>query len=462
MGALLAAAGVVLIAWPLPPLDQTALFTIGVLTAATLAAEVFTVDFPDRKRVSGGYIFPLLASVVVYPMAGVLVAGAAGIAAGLLRGQRLRSALFQGPRLAVAAAAAAGLEQAVFGDFRLELSALGGAVVVVYMAVYTVVGWGLGHLEETIAGKPAEYASMDGLTNVLLLPLPLALGVVYERTSVNGLLLASLALALLLIVVRAYVNLATLHGELKQAHGRLAEQELKLERSLQSNREMSQVVSHDLRGPLTSVMGYAELLRGSIGKPEPDLTKQLRYVDSIEGNSRRILSLADKLLDLHRLEEGGKIERTLVDAAILVGQLVEDARVQAEQKGIALELDVASGLPSLHSSEWMAREIAENLLSNALKYSREGGRVAIRLRAEADELLIEVEDNGIGMSAEDQARLFTKFFRGGNEEVRGVPGTGLGLALTRTMIERLGGRVEVWSELGRGSRFSVHLPLGAM
>jgi len=210
------------------------------------------------------------------------------------------------------------------------------------------------------------------------------------------------------------------------------------------------------------VMGYAELLRGSIGKPEPDLTKQLRYVDSIEGNSRRILSLADKLLDLHRLEEGGKIERTLVDAAILVGQLVEDARVQAEQKGIALELDVASGLPSLHSSEWMAREIAENLLSNALKYSREGGRVAIRLRAEADELLIEVEDNGIGMSAEDQARLFTKFFRGGNEEVRGVPGTGLGLALTRTMIERLGGRVEVWSELGRGSRFSVHLPLGAM
>ncbi|HEY8695215.1 MAG TPA: hypothetical protein VIR57_21000 [Chloroflexota bacterium] len=83
----------------------------------------------------------------------------------------------------VAAAAAAGLEQAVFGDFRLELSALGGAVVVVYMAVYTVVGWGLGHLEETIAGKPAEYASMDGLTNVLLLPLPLALGVVYDRAS---------------------------------------------------------------------------------------------------------------------------------------------------------------------------------------------------------------------------------------------------------------------------------------
>ena len=108
----------------------------------------------------------------------------------------------------------------------------------------------------------------------------------------------------------------------------------------------------------------------------------------------------------------------------------------------------------------MVREIAENLLSNAIKYSREGGRVSVHLQARAGQMLLEVQDSGIGMSAEDQARLFTRFFRSGNEEVRSVRGTGLGLALTKTMVERLDGHIEVWSELGRGSRFSVCLPLG--
>jgi len=460
VGVLFAGAGLALATWPFTSLGGTAEFTLAVLAAATLAAEVFTVDFPDRKRVSGSYIFPLVASVVVDPRAGVLVAGAAGICAGLLRSQRLRSALFHGPQLAVAAAAAVGLEQVLFGGPRLELSVHGGAVIAVYMAMYTTVAWGLGRLEQAIVGKPAEHASVDGLTNVLLMPLPLALGVVYERTSVNGLLLSSLALALLLIMVRAYVNLATLHGELEQTYNRLSEQERRLEGVLRTNREMSQVVSHDLRGPLTSVMGYAELLRASLAKPEPDSEKQRRYVDSIEGNGRRILSLADKLLDLHRLDEGGEIERASLDVAAVVRHLAEDARVQAEQRGIELDLEVAVGLPRMHSSEWMVREIAENLLSNAIKYSREGGRVVVRLRAESEELLIEVEDNGIGMSNEDQARLFTKFFRSGSEEVRSVRGTGLGLALAKTMVERLEGRVEVSSELGRGARFSVHLPLG--
>jgi signal transduction histidine kinase len=460
IGLLLVGAGVLVGLAPLPPLDQTAEFTLCVLAAATLAAEVFTVDFPDRKRISGGYIFPLLASVVVHPAAGVLVAGAAGIAAGLLRGQRLRSALFHGPQLALAAAAAAGLAQTMFDGLRLDLSLVGAAVVLVYMATYTTVAWGLGRAEEMIAAKPAEYAATDGLTNLLLVPLPLALGLVYDRTSVNGLLLSSLALALLLIVVRAYVNLATLHGELEQTYTRLSEQERRLEGALETNREMSQVVSHDLRGPLTSVMGYTELLRSSLAKPQADSIKQLRYVESIEGNSRRILNLADKLLDLHRIEEGAEIERTSFDAAAMVRHLAEDVRVQAERRAISLELDVAADLPSLYSSEWMVREIAENLLSNAIKYSRDGGRVTVRLRPLSEELLLEVEDNGIGMSSEDQARLFTKFFRGGSEEVRGVRGTGLGLALTRTMIGRLEGSVEVWSELGQGSRFSVRLPLG--
>jgi signal transduction histidine kinase len=458
VGALIAAAGAVLAWWPLPALDHTAQFTLGALAAATLAADVFTVDFPDRKRISGSYIFPLLAAAVVAPAAGVLAAGAAGAVSGVLRRERIRSALFHGPRLALAAAGGAALVAVVFGQLQLALTAPSAAGVALYMAAYTAIAWGLGRAEEAIAGNPADYASTDWLTNALLAPLPLALGVVYERTSLNGLVLSSLALALLLIVVRAYVNLATLHGELEQTYARLSEQELLLEGALETNREMAQVVSHDLRGPLTSVMGYTDLLRAAVNQAEPDVEKQLRYVDSIEGNSRRILSLADKLLDLHRLDDGDEIELTVVDASAIARGVVEDARIRAERAGVALSLEVAADTPSLRSSEWMVREIAENLLSNAIKYSRPGGRVVVRLGAEAEGLVLEVEDSGIGMSAEDQAQLFTKFFRSGHEHVRRETGTGLGLALAHNMVQQLKGRIDVWSELGVGSRFSVHLP----
>ncbi|MBV9119653.1 MAG: HAMP domain-containing histidine kinase [Chloroflexi bacterium] len=279
------------------------------------------------------------------------------------------------------------------------------------------------------------------------------------RTGDRGLELAALALGLLLILVRAYVNLATLHRALKDAYARLAEQDEQLAQALGTNREMSQVVSHDLRGPLTSIMGYTELLRTSLGKPDPDLVKQTRYVDSIEGNSRRILSLADKLLDLHRLEVGGAAELTVVQPQRLLRQLVDEVQVRADQKQIALKLTCAADMPSLRTSEWMFREIAENLISNAIKYTPEGGHVDVCLAPDGDSLRLEVADSGIGMSPEDQARLFTKFFRSDDREVRKVQGTGLGLALTRTMIERLRGEVSVWSALGEGSRFTVRLPM---
>jgi signal transduction histidine kinase len=458
VGALLLGVSLALLAWPAPPLDLPSLWTLAILAAGTLAAEVFWVDFPDRKHISGSYIFPLLASALVAPPAGAVVAGGAALAAGLLRPPRARSALFHGPQLAMAALAAAAIDVQVFGGVPLELSLTGAYAVLLYMGAYTTVAWALGRAEEMLAEKPAGHAAVDLLTNLMLTPLPLALSVVYERTQVNGLLLSSLALALLLIVVRSYVNLSTLHGELRQAYARLAEQEQRLESALATNREMSQVVSHDLRGPLTSVIGYAELLKVKFLKDRAD-EKQLSYLESIEGNSRRILSLADKLLDLHRLDEGGEVELAVVDFARVLRQLVEDLRVRADEKGVTVQLELDAHA-SLLSSEWMVREIAENLLSNAIKYSRDGGRVAVRLRPDgSDDIRFEVEDDGIGMSAADRERLFTKFFRSADEQVRKVRGTGLGLALTKTMIERLHGRVEVWSEHGQGSRFTVWLPL---
>jgi signal transduction histidine kinase len=457
-GLLLILAAAVLRLWPLPALEGEAALMLGSLAIATLAAELFTIDFPDRRNVSVGYVFPLIASALIAPSAGVVVAGAAGLAAGLVRSHRLRSALFHGPQLALAAALAAGLDGWLLGGIDLSLSWHSAVSLLLYAGVYTPVVWGLGRLEELIAEKPASFASADLLTNLVLAPLPLGIAPLYQRLGVEGVLLALLGLVLLLIAAQAYENLFMVHRQLKQAYARLAEQEQQLEHALDTNREMSQVVSHDLRGPLTSVMGYSELLRSSLEKAQPDPAKQIGYVNSIEGNSRRILSLANKLLDLHRLEEGGNVDVGAVQAASVVRQVVDELRVQAEQKQLAIVPEIDSALPVMQTCEWMLREVAENLISNAVKYTPEGGRVTVRLHMADDKVLLQVEDSGLGMSPEDQARLFTKFFRSGSKDVRKVSGTGLGLALTKGMIERLGGVIEVWSELGRGSRFSVYLP----
>ncbi|MBV8086113.1 MAG: HAMP domain-containing histidine kinase [Chloroflexi bacterium] len=458
-GLLLAMAAAVLWLWPLPALDSTSAVLLLCLWVAALAAELFTIDFPDRKNVSVGYVFPLIASAMLAPQAGMVVAGAAGLVAGLVRGQRVRSALLHGPQLALAAGAAAAMTSWLFGGISFDLSWTNAACLLLFAGVYTTSVWGLGRLEELLADKPGSQASVDLLTNLVLVPLPFGIAPLYERLGLPGVLLAVLGMILLLIAAQAYENLVMVHHQLKQAYARLAEQERQLELSLETNREMSQVVSHDLRGPLTSVMGYTELLRGSLEKPAPDVQKQVGYVNSIEGNSRRILSLANKLLDLHRMEEGGTVDVGSVQAASVVRQVVDELRVQAEQKQLELVADINPDLPVLQTCEWMLREVAENLISNAVKYTPEAGRVIVRLRTSRQEVLFEVEDNGIGMSPEDQARLFTKFFRGASKEVRKQQGTGLGLALTKSMIERLGGVVEVWSELGRGSRFSVYLPL---
>src|SRR5438094_3080497 len=151
VGGLLFATILSLLLWPLPTLDQPAALALGALTAATLAAEVFTVDFPDRKRISGGFIFPLLAAALIAPPAGVVVAGTAGLVSVLARGQRRRAALFHGPQLALAAAAAAGLEVLLFGRLPLELSMTGAMAVLLFAAAYTALAWGLARVEEALA-----------------------------------------------------------------------------------------------------------------------------------------------------------------------------------------------------------------------------------------------------------------------------------------------------------------------
>ncbi|HUZ77248.1 MAG TPA: HAMP domain-containing sensor histidine kinase [Chloroflexota bacterium] len=462
LAGLFALAGVVCwLGWPAAGISSGNRALLLALVAAAALAESLTLDFPDRKNLSVGYVFPFVVAATVGPGLGVACAGVAGGIAALARARpgalrNLPIRLLRAPRLLLAAAAGLLALRLAWGGPALSLSLTGAEKALLYAATYSLTSWGLARGQAWLAPSAGEDPAPELLTNLLLAPLPLALATIFARAGQLGLTISALALALLLIVVRTYVNLSTLHRELKMAYERLSKQEEDLEQALDTNRELTQIVSHDLRGPLTSIMGYADLLRGVL-EPASTGAKEQRYLDALSNNARRMLSLTDRLLDLHRVEQQSGPQLTAVDAAGVVRELVEMLRVQVDAKPISLQVDIPPHA-QLRSSDWMLREIAENLLTNAIKYTPSGGQVRVRLERQPDQVLFSVEDTGIGIPPADQARLFSKFFRGTSREVRQAQGTGLGLALTRSMAERLGGHIEVWSEEGRGSRFTVHLP----
>ncbi|MDP9821280.1 PAS domain S-box-containing protein [Nocardioides massiliensis] len=216
-------------------------------------------------------------------------------------------------------------------------------------------------------------------------------------------------------------------------------------------------VSHELRTPITSILGYTELLaEGAYG----DLTKdQTDAVRRIARNSNRLLSLIADLLTLSRIQESGV---GLADREL---DLVEVVSAAMALVGVAYErrdLDVSVDLPPTPMPYRGDREQLErvvlNLLSNAVKFTPDGGRVTVRLADDGAHAVLEVTDTGIGIPADELEQLFERFFRSTLSQHNEIPGTGLGLPITRTIVERHGGRIEVDSEVGRGTTVRVRLP----
>ncbi len=215
------------------------------------------------------------------------------------------------------------------------------------------------------------------------------------------------------------------------------------------------VMTHDLRQPLTGLLGYAQLIeRGTT----PEKTK--RFAQGIRRGGEQMLRMINNLLELARLESGEmEIQVGEVQLRRLVEEVVQTLDGQITEKRIELRLDLPLDLPTLRSSETLLRECLANLVGNAVKYTPDGGQVAVSARAERDHLVVAVADTGIGIPRDDFDRLFSRFFRSSQQEVRKLRGSGLGLALTKTMIERLGGSIAVESELGKGTTFTMTLPL---
>ena len=217
------------------------------------------------------------------------------------------------------------------------------------------------------------------------------------------------------------------------------------------------LVSHELRTPLTSIKGYVELL---LDDEEGQLSAEQRdFLGIIKHNADREVALVNDLLDLSRLEEG-KFRIALAPTALrpLLETAATSLRPAIEAKGQALLLDLPDGLPMLLGDAVRLGQVFTNLLSNAHKYTPAGGRITVRAACEAGAARVEVADTGVGLSTEEQARLFTKFFRAANAATRAVGGTGLGLTITRALVELHGGTIAVESAPGRGSTFRVTLP----
>ncbi len=219
--------------------------------------------------------------------------------------------------------------------------------------------------------------------------------------------------------------------------------------------EFVATVSHDLRAPLTFIRGYATMLM-MVGELNE---KQHEYLERILGGIDQMGALIGDLLNLRRIEAGVGIRREICNLGLVLVEAVDTMRARAAAKGIILRLDPAEGAPLVIGDRTLLRQAISNLVDNAIKYTPSGEHVNVGLDTSKGETIVHIADTGIGISSEDQIRLFEKFYRIKRRETRNVSGTGLGLALVKSIVERHDGRVWVESETNKGSTFYIALPL---
>ncbi len=220
--------------------------------------------------------------------------------------------------------------------------------------------------------------------------------------------------------------------------------------------ELLSNVSHELRTPLASVKGYSSFLLGAWDKISDEERRD--FVHEIDQASDRLRDLINNLLDLSRLESGGlSIRKEPIDLAPLVNTALTDIQRKARRHHFAQEL--AQPLPLVEADPRHIQQVLDNLLDNAVKYSREGTEIALRCELKNQELAISVRDQGIGISAENLEKIFDRFYRVDLGSVRKAGGAGLGLSICRRIVEAHGGRIWAESTPGQGSTFTFTLPL---
>lgn len=235
----------------------------------------------------------------------------------------------------------------------------------------------------------------------------------------------------------------------------LAYQEITdLVRAIQVKDEFVAAVSHELRTPLTAVLGYLELLL-----ERDDLDEEAAaHLRVVQRHAQRLQALLADLLLVSEVSDGSlRLQPAPVDLAAVVMEAVEAARPSAERTSVAVRAELPDRLPAV--ADWLrVRQVLDNLISNAIKYTDGGGSVVVVLGSSDTDVTIEVADTGMGIAADEVAHVFGRFFRGSRAIAQQVQGTGLGLSIVSSIVEAHGGTVSVDSELGRGTTFRVVLP----
>jgi len=218
------------------------------------------------------------------------------------------------------------------------------------------------------------------------------------------------------------------------------------------------VVSHEIKIPMTSIRGYADLIR--IGTAGPVSDQQSQFLEAIRNNVDRMATLVSDLSDISRIETGRlRMDLSAVALDRYLRETASGLMPQIEAKRQSLLFELPEALPAVWVDPARLVQVLTNLLSNANKYTPEGGEITACASPQPEFVKVSIRDNGLGMSPEDQAGLFRQFFRSENPAVREQAGWGLGLNVTRLLIQRMGGEIGVQSELGKGSTFWFTLPI---
>jgi signal transduction histidine kinase len=280
-----------------------------------------------------------------------------------------------------------------------------------------------------------------------------AIALAIASAGLSGLVLIRLA-ELVRSLDRARRDERAARAEAESAQRQLVRQNEQLREADRLKDEFVALISHDLRTPLTSIMGYLELVLD-----EDNLTEEQRgFLDVADRNADRLLRLVDDLLFVARFEAGQlELRPAELDLAAVVRQSVEESGPVAAAGGVELICEAAD-VSSVQADKGRMFQLVENLVSNAIKFTPAGGDVRVSVTPVNGVVRLEVADNGIGIASDEQQRLFERFFRASTASEHQIPGTGLGLYITRAIVEAHGGSIAVRSDPGEGTSFCVELP----
>jgi signal transduction histidine kinase len=306
------------------------------------------------------------------------------------------------------------------------------------------------------------------LLTAALLSAPFVLLVQYLRgapLNVPAVVIAATAISIFVVwrllgILRALERLRarerSARADAEQAQMLLAVQNDQLVTADKIKDEFVALISHDLRTPLTSIIGYVELTLDDVGPPlDPE---RHGYLQIVSRSSERLLRLVDDLLFVARVQTGSlALERAHLDLCTIAAQAVEEARPRAEGKELELEF-IGDSPVLLEGDKGRLFQLLDNLISNAIKFTPEGGNIEVRAVPSGSSAVLEVSDTGIGLGPQEAELVFDRFFRSARVVAQQVPGTGLGLFIARAIVEAHDGTIAASSREGGGTTFRIELP----